>query len=33
VPKTGDQFTWDGWLFQIVQMDGQRIDKVLARRA
>jgi len=33
VPKTGDQFTWDGWLFRIVQMDGQRIDKVLARRA
>ena len=30
VPKTGDSFTWMGFSFEIVDMDGARIDKVLA---
>ena len=29
VPEAGDQFTWDGWRFRIVEMDGRRVDKVL----
>ncbi len=28
VPKAGDQFTWQGWRFRIVDMDGRRVDKV-----
>ena len=30
LPQTGDQTDWDGWRFEIVDMDGKRIDKVLA---
>lgn len=29
VPETGEEFTWDGWRFRIVEMDGRRIDRVL----
>ena len=29
IPKTGDTFEWRGFTFEIVDMDGQRIDKVL----
>jgi putative hemolysin len=29
VPATGDRFTWDNLRFEIVDMDGKRIDKVL----
>ncbi len=29
IPATGDQFEWRGFNFEIVDMDGQRIDKVL----
>lgn len=29
IPKTGDSFDWRGFGFEIVDMDGQRIDKVL----
>jgi putative hemolysin len=32
LPRTGDHVTWDGWRFEIVDMDGRRIDKVLAKR-
>ena len=32
VPKTGDSFSWMDFEFEIVDMDGARIDKVLARR-
>lgn len=31
VPRTGDQVDWDGWRYEIVDMDQKRIDKVLAR--
>jgi len=30
LPRTGDKTDWDGWRFEIVDMDGKRIDKVLA---
>ncbi len=33
VPKTGDQFVWDGWCVQVLKMEGRRIDKVLVRPA
>ena len=29
IPKTGDSFTWGGYIFEIVDMDGNRIDKIL----
>lgn len=31
IPKTGDSLTWRGYLFEIVDMDNHRIDKVLVR--
>lgn len=32
VPKTGDKTKWQNWFFEIVDMDGYRIDKVLANK-
>lgn len=32
LPQTADQCEWEGWIFEIVDLDGKRIDKVLARR-
>ena len=32
IPKTGDKVEWEDWSFEIVDMDGRRIDKVLAVR-
>jgi putative hemolysin len=32
VPKEGDSVIWAGWRFEIVDMDGNAIDKVLASR-
>ncbi|MGH7004203.1 MAG: hemolysin family protein [Alphaproteobacteria bacterium] len=32
VPDTGDTLDYEGWRFEIVDMDGRRIDKVLAMR-
>ena len=32
LPQTGDRTDWGGWRFEIVDMDGKRIDKVLASR-
>jgi putative hemolysin len=32
VPRIGDRVEWDGWRFEVVDMDGKRIDKVLASR-
>ncbi|HET7118663.1 MAG TPA: hemolysin family protein, partial [Hanamia sp.] len=31
IPTTGDKFEWRGFEFEIVDMDGQRIDKVLVK--
>jgi magnesium and cobalt exporter, CNNM family len=30
LPQTADHVEWQGWRFEIVDMDGKRIDKVLA---
>lgn len=30
VPATSNHVDWDGWRFEVVDMDGKRIDKVLA---
>ncbi|QIN79921.1 DUF21 domain-containing protein [Rubrobacter marinus] len=29
VPATGDRFEWEGFSFEVVDMDGRRVDKVL----
>jgi putative hemolysin len=29
IPQTGDSFEWKGFGFEIIDMDGQRIDKIL----
>ena len=29
VPKTGDHFEWGGYRFEVMDMDGMRVDKVL----
>ncbi len=29
VPETGDAFDWNGWRFEVVDMDGRRVDKLL----
>jgi putative hemolysin len=30
IPKTADSCEWGGWKFEVMDMDGKRIDKVLA---
>lgn len=30
IPAAADHFSWHGWRFEVVDMDGHRIDKVLA---
>ena len=32
MPQTGDIMIWEEWSLEIVDLDGQRIDKVLASR-
>jgi putative hemolysin len=31
IPRTGEQIEWQGYTFEIVDMDGQRIDKIVLR--
>ncbi|WP_120995958.1 HlyC/CorC family transporter [Stutzerimonas urumqiensis] len=33
MPATSDRVQWDGWVFEVIDMDGKRIDKVLATPA
>jgi putative hemolysin len=33
LPVEGDTFTWNGYRFEVVDMDGRRVDKVLISRA
>ncbi|MEO6580419.1 MAG: hemolysin family protein [Sphingomicrobium sp.] len=33
IPETGERFTHDHWSFEVVDMDGRKIDKLLATRA
>ena len=30
MPQTGDTVTWENWRFEVIDMDGKRVDKVLA---
>ncbi len=32
IPKPGEQLKWNGFTFEIADMDGQRIDKVLVKK-
>jgi putative hemolysin len=32
LPRTADSVEWDGWRFEVVDLDGKRVDKVLAQR-
>lgn len=32
LPDAGETFDYEGWRFEIIDMDGKRIDKLLARR-
>jgi putative hemolysin len=31
MPRTGDRVTWAGWILEVVDIDGRRVDKVLAQ--
>ncbi|MGH7474160.1 MAG: transporter associated domain-containing protein, partial [Candidatus Methylomirabilales bacterium] len=33
IPSTGDRFEWGGLQFEVVDMDGHRVDKVLVTPA
>ena len=33
VPAAGDRFEWEGFSFEVMDMDGHRVDKVLVARA
>lgn len=33
IPSTGEQFDYEGFRFEVVDLDGNRVDKVLIRRA
>jgi len=32
IPRAGQHFEWDGFHFEVVDMDGRRVDKVLVQR-
>jgi putative hemolysin len=32
LPDTGESFRYDGWLFEVADMDGRKIDKLIASR-
>ena len=32
VPRVGDRIVFSGWRFEVLEMDGRRVDKVLASR-
>jgi putative hemolysin len=32
LPETGESFRHDGWVFEVVDMDGRKIDKLIASR-
>ncbi len=33
IPETGEKFRHDGWTFEVVDMDGRKIDKLIATRS
>ena len=32
LPRTADTVQWQGWHFEVVDLDGKRVDKVLVTR-
>jgi putative hemolysin len=32
LPQTGDHTEWEGWRLEVVDLDGKRVDKVMAQR-
>ena len=32
IPREGDHVTWQGWRFEVVDMDGNMVDKILAEK-
>jgi putative hemolysin len=32
LPRTADHVEWNGWRFEVVDLDGKRVDKVLVQR-
>jgi putative hemolysin len=32
IPQAGEHFDWHGWRFEVVDLDGARVDKILLRR-
>jgi putative hemolysin len=32
LPRTTDSVDWQGWRFEVVDLDGKRVDKVLVSR-
>ena len=32
LPRTADSVEWGDWRFEVVDLDGKRVDKVLASR-
>jgi putative hemolysin len=32
MPRTGDIAEWEDWQLEVVDMDGRRIDKILAAK-
>ena len=32
IPREGDHVTWQGWKFEVVDMDGNMVDKILAEK-
>jgi putative hemolysin len=33
IPRAGDRLDWDGWRFEVADMDGNRIDRLLVAPA
>jgi putative hemolysin len=33
IPSAGDRFEWGGFSFEVLDMDGHRVDKVLVGKA
>jgi putative hemolysin len=33
LPRTADKVEWGGWTFEVVDLDGKRVDKVLVQRS
>jgi putative hemolysin len=32
LPVVGDAVEWDGWRFEVVELDGRRVDKLRVER-